>query len=101
MDQKEIDSSSINDSPCKIGVWRQAMRDWLLEIASLLVSMACVPALAALLVHYNEEALPEWSLGLTLNTVVALLSTLCRSAFMYLVVEGIAQAKCLWFKLPR
>lgn len=57
--------------------------------------------LAGVLLHFDNQGLPQWPLGLTLNTVVALLSTLARAAFLIPVAESISQLKWLWYRKER
>ena len=54
-------------------------------------------ALVVVLVHYNNKRLPDWPLGLTLNTAVAALATAARSVIIIPVTEGISQLKWNWF----
>lgn len=70
---------------------------WWAEIAWLLISVGSLCALAMLLERFDNKPLPNWPAGITLNTVVALLSTISRSAFVGPVMEAVAQAKWLWF----
>ncbi|KAK3070392.1 hypothetical protein LTR53_010539, partial [Teratosphaeriaceae sp. CCFEE 6253] len=38
------------------------LRPWLLDIASLLLSLACVLSVVALLVHYDNQPVPTWTI---------------------------------------
>jgi hypothetical protein len=51
--------------------------------------------------RYDQQPLPDWPHGITLNTAVAFISTLCRMAFLVPVVESLAQLKWNWFRSPR
>lgn len=73
------------------------LRSWLPEVLWTLVSIACLIAIAVVLKLYDGQPLPNWPLGITLNTLVAFLSTLCRAAFIVPVMEGLSQLKWNWF----
>ncbi|KAH9232766.1 hypothetical protein K456DRAFT_37974 [Colletotrichum gloeosporioides 23] len=42
--------------------------------------------------------LPDWPSGITVNTAVAFISTVARTAFTVPVAEGLSQCKWNWFK---
>jgi hypothetical protein len=71
---------------------------WWPEFLSCLVSFACLVALVLVLRAYDGQPLPTWSGGITLNTVVALLSTVCRTLFVIAASQALSQAKWNWFK---
>ncbi|KAK4185423.1 hypothetical protein QBC35DRAFT_454281 [Podospora australis] len=74
---------------------------WLPEIAWCFASIALFAILVAVLVICNDKPLPEWPRGVTLNTIVALLTTFCRMAFFIAVTEAISQWKWNWFATAR
>ncbi|KAK1839988.1 hypothetical protein CCHR01_17392 [Colletotrichum chrysophilum] len=71
---------------------------WWQEILCIVLSIIFLAVLIIVLAAFNQKPLPNWSPGITLNTVVALLSTLSRTAFIIPVVEGLSQSKWNWFK---
>ena len=78
------------------------LKSWWSEILCCLISIACLVALGLVLRAYDGQLLPAWSGGITLNTVVALLSTVCRTMFVLAASQALSQAKWNWFKLsPR
>lgn len=70
---------------------------WLWEILSWIVSSCSVFAIFIILMHYDGRPLPEWPFKITLNTLLAVFSTVAKAALMIPVVEGISQLKWLWF----
>ena len=82
----------------KSTIFPRFMRGWWQEFAWELLSIGSFIALVVLLRHYNDKSLPEMTLGVTLNTIVAILSTTCRAAFIVPVMEAVAQLKWIWFK---
>ncbi|KAF6840725.1 hypothetical protein CMUS01_03822 [Colletotrichum musicola] len=71
---------------------------WWLETICCLLSIACLAALIVFLGIYDNQSLPELPSGITVNTVIALLSTIARTAFTIPVAEGLSQCKWNWFK---
>ncbi|KAF6787643.1 hypothetical protein CMUS01_16437 [Colletotrichum musicola] len=51
--------------------------------------------------YFNNKPLPQWPLGLTLNTAIALLATFARAAFIVPVSESLSQLKWLWYLRAR
>ena len=46
---------------------------------------------------YDTKPAPQWPLGITINSLVALLTSLSRLAFMVPLVQGMSQLKWVWF----
>ncbi|USP76811.1 hypothetical protein yc1106_04085 [Curvularia clavata] len=74
---------------------RLHFRDWYWEIVAAVFSLACVIAIIVLLKTYQEKSLSRWRFyhDITLNTLVALLSTLSRTALIVPVASCISQLK--------
>ncbi|OHW93480.1 hypothetical protein CSPAE12_07918 [Colletotrichum incanum] len=81
--------------------WSTSLLGWLPELIWCVVSIASVAALAGVLSRFDGQPLPEWPLGLTLNTLIAFLATLARAAFVIPVSESISQLKWLWYRQER
>ncbi|KAK2017460.1 hypothetical protein LZ32DRAFT_654882 [Colletotrichum eremochloae] len=79
----------------------QLLQGWWQEIVWCIISIICIIILVMVLRSYNNEPLPNWPLGLTLNTVVAFIATFCRTSFVLPVVESLSQYKWNWYKSPR
>lgn len=77
---------------------RHTLLAWWPEVVWCVVSVACIAVLVSVLSVYNDKPLPRWPLALTLNTVIAFISTVCRTAFVIPVVEALSQSKWNWFK---
>ena len=74
---------------------------WALEIVSLFVSAAAVAGIIVILAHFNNRPLPEWPLNITLNTLIALLSTLANANLAIPLQSGLSQLKWIRFKAGR
>lgn len=70
---------------------------WTKEIVWCIVSVILVVVLVITLAQYDNKELPKWKMGLTLNTVIAIIATVCRSAMVVPVAEGLSQLKWNWF----
>ncbi|KAF4896243.1 hypothetical protein CGCVW01_v013859, partial [Colletotrichum viniferum] len=81
--------------------WNATFLAWWQELIWCAISLMSVSALYILLRHYDNRKLPDWPSGLTLNTVIALLATVARSAFVIPVSEGLSQLKWLWYRKQR
>ncbi|KAF5978832.1 hypothetical protein FCOIX_5634 [Fusarium coicis] len=80
---------------------RRIIEGWWQEMLCCLVSVVALVVLTLTLRKFNNQPLPDWPSGITLNTVLACISTVCRAALLIPVTEGLAQAKWVWFKQPR
>ena len=74
---------------------------WLWELLAVLLSAALTIALCAILDHYNGQPVPVFgsvlNSGITLGTIVALLTTLSVAASLVAVQECLSQLKWLWY----
>jgi hypothetical protein len=74
---------------------------WLVEVVSLLVGTVTSIAIYIVLRHYQNQPAPEVNLfgrvGITLNTIIAILSTASRVCLPFPVAECISQQKWAWF----
>lgn len=77
--------------------WTQSVSEWAYEIVWCLVSIVLLMALVIVLSVHNQRPLPEFPLGLTLNTITAILATASRSVAMLIISEGVSQLKWNWF----
>lgn len=79
------------------GKWGRHLKAWVPEYLWCAASIALLVALVVILTQYNNKPMPQWNLGITLNTVVALLATACRACTVIPVSEGVSQLKWNWF----
>ncbi|KAM0806766.1 hypothetical protein AB5N19_07103 [Seiridium cardinale] len=83
------------------GLVTRVLLGWWKELVWSVISVACIPALIGMLRRFDNQPLPDWPHGITLNTAVAFISTLCRTAFLLPVVEALSQLKWNWYRKPR
>lgn len=77
---------------------KRILKGWWQELICCVLSIASLVALVFFLRAFDGEPLPNWPSGITINTVVAFLATISRTAFVIPVTEGLSQAKWNWFK---
>jgi hypothetical protein len=72
---------------------------WLPELTASCISLSCLIALIIVLAQYNGQAVAGLTMpaGLTLNGIVAALSTLNRASLMVPVGACLSQEAWLWF----
>ncbi|KAF4556816.1 Hypothetical protein D9617_1g086980 [Elsinoe fawcettii] len=76
-----------------------ATKWWLWEVSGLLVAFGCYIAIVVILAQTDDTLVSDWSSTVfTLNSLIALLSTIMRTALMVPVASAIGQQKWLWFQ---
>ncbi|KAK7943978.1 uncharacterized protein PG986_013091 [Apiospora aurea] len=85
------EKTPVTDSAHRGGLW------WYTEFAWLLVGFLGLAGVLAVLGLYDTKPAPRWPLGITINSLVALLTSLSRLAFMVPLVQGMSQLKWVWF----
>lgn len=73
--------------------WLQSATSWAPELVWCLLSVALLMGLVMVLSSFDDKPLPKLPLGLTLNTIVAILATTSRAVTVFLVGRGISQLK--------
>jgi Protein of unknown function (DUF3176) len=72
------------------------LRGWLGEIAALVGALVALVALISVLRVYENKPNPELPLGISLNTIVSIASTIFRASMMLSVASAISQAGWIW-----
>ncbi|KAI9170574.1 hypothetical protein HJFPF1_00042 [Paramyrothecium foliicola] len=80
--QKEAPAQISSPLPLK-PLWKA----WILEISCLLISLLVLIAIILILLSYDQQPLPAWPLGTTLNTFLALFTTLTKATLMVPVLR--------------
>ncbi|KAF6806478.1 hypothetical protein CSOJ01_08826 [Colletotrichum sojae] len=70
---------------------------WWLELACLLLSALLFAAIVVILQQLDQRDLPNWPLGITLNTLLAFLTAATKACFMIPVSTAISQTQWVWF----
>ncbi|KAK1456827.1 hypothetical protein CMEL01_16184 [Colletotrichum melonis] len=103
---KGIDEGNFNQAE-KNGLLHQplgrvsTLKQWNLEFTALLTSVFAFVVMVILLVFSNGKPQPAWAYSVSINTLVAILTTLLRAAMLFVLSQVIGQAKWLWMAAPR
>lgn len=74
---------------------------WLFEGLALSFSIACLVSIFGVLLVYDNQKRPQLAYKITLNTIVSVLATGCKSSLVLVIGEAICQLKWLWFQDPK
>ncbi|KAK8867610.1 hypothetical protein PGQ11_006188 [Apiospora arundinis] len=78
-------------------IWKRALHPWIWEVLLCVASSCLMVAIAAILLHVDGRSQEEWRLGITLNSLINILSTLFRACLASTAAEVISQQKWIWF----
>lgn len=76
---------------------RNLISDWNLELFALISSTVSLSALIILLAYQDNEPLSTWTVPLSLNTVVSILSVIIKTPLAFTVGTCLGQGKWAWF----
>jgi hypothetical protein len=79
----------------------RTFRAWMWEVIAVVIAIGFFAAIATLLVFYNGKQSPKWGTYLSLNALLALLSTIFRAMLVVVVSQVISQRKWLWYYCAR
>lgn len=83
------------------GVRSWTDRFWLMEMLSCLIAIAAFAAIVITLVIHQDRPLPQWPHLITINTLIALFTSILKASMIMPVAEGISELKWIWFHKPR
>ncbi|KAG7055654.1 DUF3176 domain protein [Colletotrichum scovillei] len=78
-------------------VLKPTWKIWALEMSCIAVSTLLLAVIIFVLLRYDSQEQPDWPLGATLNSFLALFTTLAKAAFMVPVCTCISQSQWAWF----
>lgn len=71
---------------------------WLAELLSFGVSLLAVVAIIIILKIYDGQPMSKWPHSITLNSLLAIFTTLAQMGLMIPISEALSQLKWVWFK---
>ena len=71
---------------------------WVLGIAGLGLALVSMGALIAVLLGYQNKVVPHWRWGLTLNSLLSILSQIITLSITIVLGGALSQQKWLWFR---
>ncbi|TLS28593.1 hypothetical protein PpBr36_00847, partial [Pyricularia pennisetigena] len=91
------DTATFSTAGSSHSIFTSFRASWLPEILWVLLSITCLGIIAVILSRFDQEPLREFSLPITLNTLVAFFITICHAALIFPVAQGLSQLKWNWF----
>ncbi|KAJ8123657.1 hypothetical protein ONZ43_g450 [Nemania bipapillata] len=76
---------------------RNPLGDWAYEALSITLAIGLIVAITLVLKLFEDKEQPKWPHELSLNSVVAILSTILRALLAFVVAEVISYKKWGWF----
>jgi hypothetical protein len=73
---------------------------WWWEFGAIVVSLVSMTLIITILLAMNGKPLQYWKLPIQINSLVAVLSTIARSASLLILAEGLSQLKWNHFEKP-
>lgn len=70
---------------------------WTPEVLFAIFSIGCLIAIVAVLEAFDGRRNPRLSFGITLNSIISILSTAAKSSLMFGIASAIGQCKWDWF----
>ncbi|KAF2219797.1 hypothetical protein BDZ85DRAFT_41258 [Elsinoe ampelina] len=78
-----------------------ANQHWFYETLACFVSAASLTGVIVLLLVYDGKPTPEWPRVITINSAIAVLTTVMKGTMIFAVSEGLSQIKWTAFMQPR
>lgn len=75
---------------------RTTFKSWSLELIAMALSIGSLIAIISILYRENGRPLANWSLAVSLNTVISTLGTLTRTTLAFAVSACVGQQKWTW-----
>ncbi|KAF1996400.1 hypothetical protein P154DRAFT_443513, partial [Amniculicola lignicola CBS 123094] len=73
---------------------------WWWEVSSIFVATICTCLSMTVLFYTDGKALTEWKLPIQPNSLIAIFSTIAKSALLVPIAEGLSQLKWTYFEVP-
>jgi len=70
---------------------------WFWELVSCLLSFVSLAAIIIILKHYDGQPAQKWPHPITLNSFLAVFTTLAKAGLVFPVTEALGQLKWVWF----
>lgn len=71
---------------------------WTVEIFCFVIAVSALAAVIGVLAHYNGKSMPDWPTGMTLNTLIAILTAIANAVLATPLQQGLSQLKWINFK---
>jgi hypothetical protein len=71
---------------------------WLVEISSFVIGLCALVAMVGVLAHFDGRRMPNWSTGITINTIIAILAVIVNAGITSPLQQGLSQLKWITFQ---
>lgn len=89
--------TDLSSSTKRTDLQQWAIDNWIWEFGSWIASALLLGGIALTLSIHNNQPLPEWPFGITINALISLLSTFSTSALMLVLTSVIGQGNWISF----
>ncbi|KAK3355813.1 hypothetical protein B0H65DRAFT_59158 [Neurospora tetraspora] len=76
---------------------RWPLGGWVSEIVTIIVSAGVAATIPVVLGIYNHRPIPQFTGAISINAVIAVLSTVAKSSLLYAISAALGQAKWDWY----
>ncbi|KAI0146516.1 hypothetical protein BJ166DRAFT_537998 [Pestalotiopsis sp. NC0098] len=70
---------------------------WLWEIGAIVLSIGCITSIVGVLVHIDNMTVEQWRFTIAPNSLIAIMTTVSKTAMMVPIASCISQAKWAYF----
>lgn len=81
--------------------WPIFWGEWWLETVACFVVMGALGAVVGLVWAYNNQPLPNWKHGITINALISVFLVIMKSGMGLVLAQGLAHLKWTWFDNAR
>ncbi|KAF8860794.1 hypothetical protein BDZ45DRAFT_298933 [Acephala macrosclerotiorum] len=81
----------------KYSTWLGAVNGWKVEVACCFLGIVSLVAIAATLVPFENQPLPQLPYDISLNSLISLYVILLKAAMFVILCQGLGQLKWTWF----
>lgn len=74
---------------------------WALELLSWFLGVICIMTIVVVLWEVDGKRMPSWKLGISIDTLIAVLSGFTKSCLLMPTAEALGQLKWNWFRKER
>jgi hypothetical protein len=77
------------------------LHNWWLEAIYCILVIGSLIAIMATISPYDGRPIPQWPYHLSVNTLIAIYTTVLRATMLIITAEGLSQLKWVWFSRHR
>lgn len=85
----------------KGGLNSTILHNWWTEAVYCILVVASLLAIVATIYPYDGHPMPQWPYRLSINTLIAIYTTILKATMLIITAEGLSQLKWAWFSRPR